>query len=147
MTLLGMRLLQFFWFTIERCSIVEATWPRVFTLGGRVNHAYSLRLTREATRISLLGAGLCLASLGSSAAQDPTGSEASNNAISGYLGAGLAFGKGLYQPGWRSARSAPSGATTIGELCLARVPISARPSTAMRAMARHFSAIGSALEP
>jgi hypothetical protein len=39
-------------------------------------------------------------------AQDPraeifTGLEATNNAISGYLGAGLALGKGLYEPGWR----------------------------------------------
>jgi hypothetical protein len=47
-----------------------------------------------------------LASLASAAAQDPhaeifTGLEASNNAISGYLGAGYAFGKGLYEPGWR----------------------------------------------
>ena len=30
-----------------------------------------------------------------------TGLEASNNAISGYLGAGYAFGKGPYEPGWR----------------------------------------------
>ena len=30
-----------------------------------------------------------------------TGLEASNNAISGYLGGGYAFGKGLYEPGWR----------------------------------------------
>ena len=47
-----------------------------------------------------------MASLASAAAQDPhaeifTGIEASNNATSGYLGAGYAFGKGLYQPGWR----------------------------------------------
>ncbi|MGB8708738.1 MAG: cellulose biosynthesis protein BcsS [Methyloceanibacter sp.] len=47
-----------------------------------------------------------MASLASAAAQDPhseifTGLEASNNAISGYLGAGYAFGKGLYKPGWR----------------------------------------------
>jgi hypothetical protein len=39
-------------------------------------------------------------------AQEPhaeifTGLEASNNAISGYLGAGYAFGKGVYEPGWR----------------------------------------------
>jgi hypothetical protein len=73
---------------------------RVFTLGGRVDHAYSMRLTREAARISALGAGLLLASLVSAAAQDPhteifTGLEASNNAITGYLGAGYAFGKTL----------------------------------------------------
>jgi hypothetical protein len=47
-----------------------------------------------------------LASLASAAAQDPhaeifTGLDASNNAVSGYLGAGYAFGKGLYEPGWR----------------------------------------------
>jgi len=29
-----------------------------------------------------------------------TGVDASNNATSGYLGAGFAFGKGLYDPGW-----------------------------------------------
>ena len=76
------------------------------TLGGRVQHAYSSRLTREARRICLLGAGLLLASLAPAAAQDPhaeifTGLDASNNAVSGYLGAGYAFGKGLYAPGWR----------------------------------------------
>jgi hypothetical protein len=63
-----------------------------------------MRLTREAARISALGAGLLLASLVSAAAQDPhteifTGLEASNNAITGYLGAGYAFGKGLYERG------------------------------------------------
>jgi hypothetical protein len=78
----------------------------VFTLGGRVDHAYSVRRTREAARITVLGAGLLVASLISAAAQDPhseifTGLEASNNAISGYLGAGYAFGKGLYERGWR----------------------------------------------
>ncbi|MGB6701348.1 cellulose biosynthesis protein BcsS [Methyloceanibacter sp.] len=65
-----------------------------------------MRRTREAARIALLGAGLPVASLASAAAQDPhseifTGLEASNNAISGYLGAGHAFGKGLYERGWR----------------------------------------------
>ena len=78
----------------------------MFTLGGRVQHAYRLRLTREATCICLLGAGLLLASLAPAAAQDPhaeifTGLDASNNAVSGYLGAGYAFGKGRYAPGWR----------------------------------------------
>jgi hypothetical protein len=78
----------------------------VFTLGGRVQQAYRLRLTREAARIGLLGAGLLFASLATAVAQDPhaeifTGLEASNNAISGYLGAGYAFGKGLYERGWR----------------------------------------------
>ncbi|MGH6825112.1 cellulose biosynthesis protein BcsS [Methyloceanibacter sp.] len=65
-----------------------------------------MRLTREAARISVLGAGLLLASLAPAAAQDPhaeifTGLDASNNATTGYLGAGYAFGKGLYAPGWR----------------------------------------------
>ena len=78
----------------------------MFTLWGRVDHAYSVRRTREAARITVLGAGLLVASLISAAAQDPhseifTGLEASNNAISGYLGAGYAFGKGLYERGWR----------------------------------------------
>ena len=76
----------------------------MFTLGGRVQHAYRSLLTREATRI--LGGGLLLASLAPAAAQDPhaeifTGLDASNNAVSSYLGAGYAFGKGLYAPGWR----------------------------------------------
>jgi Cellulose biosynthesis protein BcsS len=78
----------------------------VLTLGGRVHHAKSARLTRELARICLLGAGLVLASLASATAEDPhseifTGLEASNNAVSGYLGAGYAFGKGLYETGWR----------------------------------------------
>jgi Cellulose biosynthesis protein BcsS len=47
-----------------------------------------------------------LASLACAQAQDPhseifTGLEASNNATTGYLGAGYAFGKGLYEAGWR----------------------------------------------
>ena len=47
-----------------------------------------------------------MASLAPAAAQDPhaeifTGLDASNNAVSSYLGAGYAFGKGLYAPGWR----------------------------------------------
>jgi hypothetical protein len=65
-----------------------------------------MRLAREAMRISVLGGGLLLASLACAQAQDArseifTGIEASNNAVSGYLGAGYAFGKGLYEPGWR----------------------------------------------
>jgi len=79
----------------------------VFTLGvASITHIYSVRRTREAARITVLAAGLLVASLISAAAQDPhseifTGLEASNNAISGYLGAGYAFGKGLYERGWR----------------------------------------------
>jgi hypothetical protein len=65
-----------------------------------------VRLAREATRICVLGGGLLLASLACAQAQDPhseifTGLEASNNATTGYLGAGYAFGKGLYEAGWR----------------------------------------------
>ena len=121
----------------------------MFTLGGRVQHAYRLRLTREATRICLLGAGLLLASLAPTAAQDPhaeifTGLDASNNAVSGYLGAGYAFGKGLYAPGWRAPLAALA-ATTIAARCLAGAAISAPPSMAMQAMARRFSVISSAL--
>jgi hypothetical protein len=87
-----------------------------------------VRYTREAARISVLGAGLFLASLASAAAQDPhaeifTGLEASNNAISGYLGAGYAFGKGLYEPGWRvhtvgeAVRSATTNMTQAEAAC------------------------------
>ena len=146
-----MRLLQS-WFTIERCSIVEAGMARGCSPWGVASSTHIVCGLHARRRVSLSSVQGCVwhrSDRGprSSHRNLQRGSEASNNAISGYLGAGLAFGKGLYQPGWRSARSAPSGATTIGELCLARVPISARPSTAMRAMARHFSAIGSALEP
>ena len=78
----------------------------MFTLRGRVQHAYRLRLTREATRFCLLGAGVVLALAAPAPAQEPhaeifTGLDASNNATTGYLGAGYAFGKGLYAPGWR----------------------------------------------
>jgi hypothetical protein len=94
-----MRLLQFSWFTIERCSIVEPVGRAGVHLWGCVDHAYSVRYTREAARISVLGAGLLLASLASAAAQDPhaeifTGLEASNNAISGYFGRGLRLRQG-----------------------------------------------------
>ncbi len=53
-----------------------------------------------------------------------TGLEASNNAISVYLGGGYAFGKGLYEPGWR-IRAVEPAATTIRERCSAAPPISA----------------------
>ena len=121
----------------------------MFTLGGRVQHAYRLRLTREATRICLLGAGLLLASLAPAAAQDPhaeifTGLDASNNAVSGYLGAGYAFGKGLYAPGWRVRAVGSLGSYDYRGTLFGAGAISAPPSTAMRAMARHFSATSSA---
>lgn len=69
-----------------------------------------------------------MASLACAQAQDPrseifTGIEASNNATTGYLGAGYAFGKGLYEAGWRLRAVGALGATTIGELCSAPVPI------------------------
>jgi hypothetical protein len=58
----------------------------------------------EAMRVA--GAAMLLALFAEARAQEPqaevfTGLEASNNALSGYLGAGYAFGKGLYEPGWR----------------------------------------------
>ena len=85
----------------------RSKWRAGVHLGGRLQHAYCVRvrLTREAARI-VLGAGLLLASLTSAAAGDPaaeifTGIEASITAVSGYLGGGYAFGKGLYDQGWR----------------------------------------------
>jgi hypothetical protein len=93
-----------------------------------------------------------VASLASAAAQDPhseifTGLEASNNAISGYLGAGHAFGKGLYERGWRVRAVGALGRYDYRELCSAPAPISARPSTAKRATAQHLSATSSAPKP
>jgi hypothetical protein len=82
---------------------MKATWRAGDRLGGRVQHAYCSRRTHEAARICLLGAGLLLASLAlrpRSSSGIFTGVDASNNATSGYLGAGCAFGKGLYDPGW-----------------------------------------------
>ena len=59
----------------------------------------------EVARVCSLDAGLLLASLTSATAGDPqaeifTGLDASNNAVSGYLGGCHAFGKGLYDQGW-----------------------------------------------
>jgi Cellulose biosynthesis protein BcsS len=53
-----------------------------------------------------LSSGLLSASLAHPGPGEPqaeifTGLGASNNAISGYLGGGYAFGKGLYEQGWR----------------------------------------------
>ena len=79
---------------------------RVFTFGGAsITHIVCGIHARRRVSLSSVP-DLLLASLASAAAQDPhaeifTGLEASNNAISGYLGAGYAFGKGLYEPGWR----------------------------------------------
>src|SRR5262249_35305154 len=69
--MLATRLLQFLWFTIERCSMMKATWRAGDHLGGRVQHAYCSRRTHEAARICLLGARLLLASLAPAFAQDP----------------------------------------------------------------------------
>jgi hypothetical protein len=107
-----------------------------------------MRLTREAARISALGVGLLLASLVSAAAQDPhteifTGLEASNNAITGYLGAGYAFGKGLYERGWRIRAVGALGRYDYRGTLSAPAPISVRPSTARRATALRFSATSS----
>ena len=75
-------------------------------LGGRVQHAYRSRFTREATRILSprwrTVIGVAHAGRGPrSTRRNLTGLDASNNATTGYLGAGYAFGKGLYAPGWR----------------------------------------------
>ena len=56
--------------------------------------------------IASLAAALLTPTAASAGSEDPhaeifTGVEASNNAVSGYLGGGYAFGKGLYEPGWR----------------------------------------------
>src|SRR5262249_33541807 len=69
--MLATRMLQFLSSTIERCSIVKATWRVGNHLGGRVQHAYLSRRTHEAARICLLGARLLLASLAPAFAQDP----------------------------------------------------------------------------
>jgi hypothetical protein len=60
-----------------------------------------------------------LASLTSAAAGDPaaeifTGIEASITAVSGYLGGGYAFGKGLYDQGWRMWDAASGHASRSG---------------------------------
>jgi hypothetical protein len=64
-----------------------------------------LRASAVARAIAL-GAGLLAAPMAHAGPDAPhaeifTGLEANNNALSGYLGAGYAFGKGLYEPGWR----------------------------------------------
>ena len=101
---------------------------RVFTLGRRVQHAYLLRLTREATRICLFGGGLLLASLALAAAQDPhaeifIGLDTSNYAVSGYLGAGYAFGKEFYAPGWRVRAVGSLGSYDYAARCSAGAAI------------------------
>src|SRR4249920_1280649 len=79
------------------------------SLGGRVDHVYVASITyivcdlharRRVSPSSVFG--IARFSRGPrSSRRNITGLEASNNATSGYLGAGYAFGKGLYQPGWR----------------------------------------------
>lgn len=76
-------------------------------MGGCVQQVRGPRLClSEAARLAVLAAGLLTASLAHAGPDEPraeifTGLEASNNAVSGYLGGGYAFGKGLYHPGWR----------------------------------------------
>ena len=64
-----------------------------------------LRLGGVAKNVAF-GAGLLAANLAHAGSDQPkaeifSGLEASNNAVSGYLGGGYALGKGLYEPGWR----------------------------------------------
>jgi hypothetical protein len=91
-----------------------------------------------------------LASLVPAAAQDAhaeifTGLDASNNAVSGYLGAGYAFGKRLYAPGWRVRAVGSLGSYDYRGTLFGGAVTSAPPSMAMQAMARRFSVISSAL--
>ena len=85
-------------------------------------------------------------------AQEPhveifTGLEASNNAISGYLGAGYAVGKGLYEPGWRVRAIGSLGRYDYrGTLFGAGADLSTT-FDGDASMARHFSATGSAPRP
>ena len=76
-------------------------------------------------------------------AEISTGLDASNKALSGYLGAGYAFGKGLYAPGWRVR--AVGRHDYRGTLFGAGADLGTYDD--MRAMARHFSATSSAPTP
>jgi hypothetical protein len=79
----------------------------MFAVGGCVQQVGCMRLrASEAVRAIVVGAALLSAPVAHAEPNEPhaeifTGIEASNNAISGYLGGGYAFGKGLYEPGWR----------------------------------------------
>jgi hypothetical protein len=76
----------------------------VIALGGRVQQDW-LGIVGSAL-VAGLAAALLTPIAASAGSDDPhaeifTGVDASNNAVSGYLGGGYAFGKGLYEPGWR----------------------------------------------
>jgi hypothetical protein len=76
----------------------------VIALGGRVQQDW-LGIVGSAL-VAGLAAALLTPIAASAGSKDPhaeifTGVEASNNAVSGYLGGGYAFGKGLYESGWR----------------------------------------------
>ena len=85
----------------------------------------------------------------SAGSEDPhaeifTGVEASNNAVSGYLGGGYAFGKGLYEPGWRlRARRQPRPLRLSRAPCSAAARTSTPPLTARRVSPPCSSAIRS----
>ena len=73
----------------------ESDLTRVFSLGSRPARMWYSAYTRDDAYLC----PQCVAAV--------TGIEASNNAVSGYLGAGYAFGKGLYErPAGGCARSA-----------------------------------------
>lgn len=86
--------------------MIDPMW-RMFAVGCGVQSFSGPRFrAREATRVAVLGATLLWTSLARAGPDEPhaeifTGLDASSNAISGYLGGGYAFGKGLYQRGWR----------------------------------------------
>jgi len=79
----------------------------MLAVGGCVHQVGCMRLrASEAMRVVVVRAALLSTSMAHTEPGEPhaeifTGLEASNNAISGYLGGGYAFGKGLYEPGWR----------------------------------------------
>src|SRR3990172_9072329 len=77
-------------------------------MGGRLNRTWEARLRVSGVRtFALLAIGLFAATQASAQTDAPrveifTGFEASDNYASGYLGAGYAFGKGLYEEGLRA---------------------------------------------
>jgi hypothetical protein len=93
-----------------------------------------------------------LASLTSATAGDPqaeifTGLDASNNAVSGYLGGCHAFDKGLYDQGWRIRAVGSPGCYYYPGRCSTMAPICQQPSMEMRATALRFLAASSAPKP
>ena len=97
MGLLAMRLLQFSWFTIERCSIVEAGMARGCSPWGVASITHIVCGVHARRRVSLSSVPDCLwhRSL------RPRPKTLTAKSSPGYLGAGHAFGKGLYERGWR----------------------------------------------